>query len=65
MKFKQRGWSTEHDGIGQGHDREARQERQGEGGAQPRDPRRPGSFLTMLSTKAERSWVRADRLEYP
>ena len=25
----------------------------------------PGSFLNMLSTKAERSWVRADRLEYP
>jgi hypothetical protein len=23
------------------------------------------SFLTMLSTKAARSWVRADRLEYP
>ena len=25
----------------------------------------PGSFLNMLSTKTERSWVRADRLEYP
>ena len=57
---------VEHDGIGQGHGRETRQERQGEGGAEPRDPRRhPGLIPEYAQHQSGRSWVRADRLEYP